>query len=142
MANESLLQPSSSLSGPATASLIDDLFDLAASRNLEMMLGKILRMTIGILEAEAGSAMFQTQYLQAVRSGAFRREALDRIQHWEEAIAQRLQLPQLCFSSWAENHKRATPSIRAYGQRARPDDLINCGFRISPSSPPPNQPFL
>jgi signal transduction histidine kinase len=91
MANESLLQPSSSLSGPATASLIDDLFDLAASRNLEMMLGKILRMTIGILEAEAGSAMFQTQYLQAVRSGAFRREALDRIQHWEEAIAQRLQ---------------------------------------------------
>jgi len=87
---EPLLQPSFSQPAPSDAAIIDHLFDLTSSRNLDVMLGKALRMTIGLLGAEAGSAMFQAQHLQTVRSGAFRQEALERIQQWEEAIAHRL----------------------------------------------------
>jgi signal transduction histidine kinase len=78
------------MSAPPEFSLVDDLFDLTASRNLELMLGRALRMTIGVLNAEAGSVMFQGQSRQIVRSGAFRPEGLELIQRWEDIIGQRL----------------------------------------------------
>jgi len=71
--------------------IIDDLFDLAASRDLDVMLGKALRTTIRILGAEAGSILFQAQAPVNIRSGAFRQEALMRIQRWEDVIRKRLQ---------------------------------------------------
>ena len=80
--------PASSSSAPA---IIDDLFDLAASREIDVMLGKALRMIIRMLGAEAGSVLFQGQTTTNIRSGAFRQEALLRIQRWEGVIRQRLQ---------------------------------------------------
>jgi signal transduction histidine kinase len=92
MAEQAIL-PEPSFGSPfSKSSIIDDLFDLTVSRDLEVMLGKALRMTIGLLTAEAGSAFFQVHSPpQTVRSGAFRQEALDWIQRWEEAVGRRIQ---------------------------------------------------
>jgi signal transduction histidine kinase len=72
-------------------SVVDDLFDLAATRNLDTMLRKALNMVVRIVGAEAGSILFQTQSPHRLRSGAFRQEALNRIDHWEAVISRRLQ---------------------------------------------------
>lgn len=91
MSEQPLYQSSSAAAAAAKPSVIDELFDLAASRNLDVMLGKALRMTIRLLGAEAGSVLFQAQSPINIRSGAFRQEALVRIQRWEEVIRKRLQ---------------------------------------------------
>lgn len=72
-------------------SVVDELFDLAATRNLDTMLRKALGMVVRIVGAEAGSILVQTQSTHRVRSGAFRQEALNRIEHWEAVISRRLQ---------------------------------------------------
>jgi signal transduction histidine kinase len=91
MAEYRPFQQTSPASPQSNPSIIDDLFDLAVSRDLNVMLGKALRTIIQILGAEAGSALFQAQAPMNIRSGAFRQEALDRIQRWEEVIRKRLQ---------------------------------------------------
>jgi|GEM_PF-575111 len=91
MIEQSALQPASSSRGQAGPSIVDDLFDLAAAHDLDVMLGKGLRMTTRILGAEAGSVLFQAQAPINIRSGAFRQEALARIQRWEQVIRKRLQ---------------------------------------------------
>lgn len=91
MSEQPLYQSSSTAAVAAKPTIIDELFDLAASRNLDVMLGKALRMTIRLLGAEAGSVLFQAQAPINIRSGAFRQEALVRIQRWEEVIRKRLQ---------------------------------------------------
>ena len=72
-------------------SVMDELFELAATRNLDTMLRKALGMVVRIVNAEAGSLLFQTQSPRRLRSGAFRQEALDRIERWEAVIGKRLQ---------------------------------------------------
>jgi signal transduction histidine kinase len=72
-------------------SVVDELFDLAATRNLDTMLRKALGMVVRLVNAEAGSILFQTQSPRRLRSGAFRQEALDRIERWEAVISKRLQ---------------------------------------------------
>lgn len=84
-------QSSTTLPVQKKSSIIDDLFDMAASRELDVMLGKALRMTIRLLGAEAGSVLFQGQAPVNMRSGSFRHEALVRIQRWEDVIRKRLQ---------------------------------------------------
>jgi len=71
--------------------VIDDLFDLTASRDLDVMLGKALRITTRILGAEAGSILFKAHPLRNIQSGAFRPEAIKHIEQWEKVIGQRLQ---------------------------------------------------
>lgn len=72
-------------------SIVDELFDLAATRNLDTLLRKALGMVVRIVGAEAGSILVQTQSTHRVRSGPFRQEALTRIEHWEAVISRRLQ---------------------------------------------------
>ncbi len=72
-------------------SVVDELFDLAATRNLDTMLRKALGVVVRIVGAEAGSILFQTQSTHRLRSGAFRQEGLNRIEHWETVISKRLQ---------------------------------------------------
>lgn len=87
------LSPEKSIQ-PAEApkpSVVDELFDLAATRNLDTLLRKALGMVVRIVGAEAGSILVQTQSTHRVRSGAFRQEALNRIEHWEAVISRRLQ---------------------------------------------------
>ena len=91
MAEQALARRASSSAITATGPLIHDLFDLAASRDLDTLLNRALRMAIGILNAEAGSILFQAQAPVNIRAGAFRQEALARIQRWEEVIRKRLQ---------------------------------------------------
>ena len=80
---------------PRTAkpSVIDDLFDLAAAGSLDEILGRALGMTTRMVGAEAGSICFQAQsdFPRFRRAGAFRSEALARIQRWESVISRRLQ---------------------------------------------------
>jgi signal transduction histidine kinase len=73
------------------SSIIDELFDLAASRNLDTMLSKAVGTVVRLFGAEAGSILFHGRSLYRVRSGAFRQEVLGRIQHWEDVIGKRLQ---------------------------------------------------
>jgi signal transduction histidine kinase len=92
MTEKNSLQQSSMASADASrASTMEELFDLTASRDLEAMLRKGLGMLMRLMEAEAGSLLFQTQTTHRVRAGAFRQEALGRIQQLERAIAQRMQ---------------------------------------------------
>ncbi len=91
MAEQPSLQHSSILPRQPKPSIIDDLFDLTASRDLDDMLGKALRMTIRIMGAEAGSILFQAQPPRTIQSGAFRQEAVARVEQWEEVISKRLQ---------------------------------------------------
>ena len=72
------------------SSTIDELFALASIRDVDTMLNQALALAIKTLNAEAGSILFQLHPSQRVRSGAFRSGALARIEHWEEAIANRL----------------------------------------------------
>jgi signal transduction histidine kinase len=76
---------------PAKSSVMDELFDLAATRKLDIMLRKALGMIVRIVSAESGSILLQTQSTHRVRSGPFRQEALSRIEHWETVISRRLQ---------------------------------------------------
>lgn len=76
---------------PAKPSVVDELFDLAATRNLDTMLRKALGMVVRIVGAEAGSILLQTQSTHRLRAGAFRQEALSRIDRWEAVISKRLQ---------------------------------------------------
>ena len=78
---------------PQSASLkiVDDLFSLTTHRTLEPMLNQALRMVINILGAEAGSLYFHAHPPKCIQSGAFRPEALKRIQYWETQIGKRLQ---------------------------------------------------
>jgi signal transduction histidine kinase len=78
-------------SEPARSSVIDDLLDIVTSRDLNSTLGKVLRIVIRMLDAEAGSLFFQAKSPRHVQFGAFRREALERIQLWEESLSKRLQ---------------------------------------------------
>jgi signal transduction histidine kinase len=95
MAEQTSPKESSASSQPAKPSIIDDLFDLAASDNLDSMLAQALRMAIRMLRAEAGSIFFQAQPPHSLQAGAFRKDALTQIQRWENTISQRLQ-----DSSW------------------------------------------
>lgn len=72
-------------------SVVDELFELVATRNLDMMLRKALSMVTRVVGAEAGSILIHTQSIRRLRSGAFRQEALQRIERWEDVIAKRLQ---------------------------------------------------
>ena len=91
MTTQALPQQTSPAPDQPKPSIIDDLFDLTASRNLDIMLGRALRMTTRILGAEAGSILFQAQPSRTIQSGAFRQEAITHIEHWEEVIGKRLQ---------------------------------------------------
>lgn len=82
-------EPSSS-PGVARPNVMDEFLELAASRNLKIMLNKALSMIVRLLEAESGSILFKGRTLRLVRSGAFRPEVLARIQYWEKVIGQRL----------------------------------------------------
>ena len=68
----------------------DALFALAAIRDLDTLLRRALSLAIRFLGAEAGSILFQAQAPMQIRSGAFRQEALARIDRWEELISERL----------------------------------------------------
>ena len=81
-------QPSASDS--STANLIDEFFTLSSTRDVDTLLGQALGLTIRSLKAEAGSILFQSQVSYQHRSGAFRTEALARIERWEEVISKRL----------------------------------------------------
>jgi signal transduction histidine kinase len=72
-------------------SVLDDLFELAATRDLDTMLRKALGMVIRVLGAEAGSVLFQAQSTHRLRSGAFRQGTVQRIDYWEAVISKRLQ---------------------------------------------------
>ncbi len=71
-------------------SVIDELFDLVATRHLDTLLRKALNMLVRMVRAEAGSLLFYTHLTRRVRSGAFRPEALRRIEHWEAVLSKRL----------------------------------------------------
>jgi len=88
----------------ATNAILEDLFDLAASRNLDETLSKALGVVVRFFGAEAGSILFYSQTLRLVRSGVFRPIVLNRIQHWEEVIGKRLQ-----ETSWRIPDKTALP---------------------------------
>jgi signal transduction histidine kinase len=72
-------------------SVVDELFELVATRNLDLMLRKALSMVTRVVGAEAGSILIHTQSIRRLRSGAFRQAALQRIERWEEVIAKCLQ---------------------------------------------------
>lgn len=91
MTNDTSLQQSPVASEQPTPSIVDELFELTTSRDLNTMLHKALGMVVRIVGAEAGSILFQAQSTQRVRAGAFRQEALSRIQHLENVISKRLQ---------------------------------------------------
>lgn len=78
-------------SDQARTGIVDDLLDLAASRNLDGMLSKAIGTVVRLFGAEAGSILFHGRSLYRVRSGAFRPQVLNRIQHWEDVIGKRLQ---------------------------------------------------
>ncbi len=86
------------------SSIVDELFDLAALRNLDTILRKALGMVIRIIGAEAGSIIFQAQSIQRVRSGPFRQEALVRIDNLEKALTKRLQ-----STTWRISTKSTLP---------------------------------
>ncbi len=90
MTEQISLQQSSASPKQPKDSIIDDLFELTATRNLETMLRKALSMVTRLMAAEAGSILFQAQPPQRVRSGTFRQEALARVQHLEKVISKRL----------------------------------------------------
>lgn len=71
-------------------SVIDELFALVATRHLDTLLRKALNMVVRLVKAEAGSLLFYTHVTRRVRSGAFRPEALQRIEHWEAVLSKRL----------------------------------------------------
>lgn len=74
---------------PATIS--NELFALATTRDGDTVLHQALGLAARALGAEAGSILFQTHTTtRRVRSGTFRPEVLARIEHWEEVIAKRL----------------------------------------------------
>ncbi len=101
MVENSALQQVSPSSNQPKPSIIDDLFNLTASRDLDVMLGRALRMTTRILGAEAGSILFKAQPSRTIQSGAFRQEALAHVEHWEEVIGKRLQETEWKISSTA-----------------------------------------
>lgn len=76
---------------PSRSSVVDELFELVATRNLDMMLRKALSMVIRIVGAEAGSILYYSQSSRHLRSGVFRPEALPKIERWEAIISKRLQ---------------------------------------------------
>jgi signal transduction histidine kinase len=76
---------------PSRSSVVDELFGLVATRNLDIMLRKALNMAIRMAGAEAGSILFYSQSPRRLRSGVFRPEALPRIERWEAIISKRLQ---------------------------------------------------
>lgn len=76
---------------PSRSSVVDELFELVATRNLDMMLRKALSMVIRIVGAEAGSILYHSQSSRRLRSGVFRPEALPKIERWEMIISKRLQ---------------------------------------------------
>ncbi len=76
--------------GRFSPSFIQELFEFAASRNLNEALSKVLGLTVRMVGAEAGSIVFYYQTLHLVRSGVFRPVVLERIQHWEQVIGKRL----------------------------------------------------
>jgi signal transduction histidine kinase len=83
----------SKLSVPAEPSqnpLIDDLVELTSTDNLEGLLRKAVSMAVRRVGAESGSILFWSQSLYRVRTGPFRPEALERIEHWEATIGKRL----------------------------------------------------
>ena len=88
----------------ATNTIIEDLFGLTASRNLDETLSQALGVVVRFFGAEAGSILFYAQTLRLVRSGVFRPIVLNRIQHWEEVIGKRLQ-----ETSWRIPDKTALP---------------------------------
>lgn len=84
-------QPSLAKSTEAPkSSVVDELFELVATRHLDTLLRKALNMVVRMVRAEAGSLLFYTHISRRVRSGAFRPEALHRIEHWEAVLSKRL----------------------------------------------------
>ena len=72
MAEQASFEKSVQPAEPPKPSVVDELFELAATRNLDTMLRKALGMVVRIVGAEAGSILVQTQSTHRVRSGAFR----------------------------------------------------------------------
>jgi signal transduction histidine kinase len=85
-------QTASQLKGSPKPSLIDDLFDLTGMDDLNQVLSRALRMLTRMVNAEAGSLLFQTRLEppKHKQAGAFRPEALAHIQRWEAFISRRL----------------------------------------------------
>jgi signal transduction histidine kinase len=77
-------------SSPPVSSPVEGLFALAASRDLDTLLHQALNLALRSLNAEAGSILFQAQAPVKVRAGAFRQEALTRIDRWEAVIGSHL----------------------------------------------------
>ncbi|MEM7348272.1 MAG: GAF domain-containing protein, partial [Chloroflexota bacterium] len=71
-------------------SVLEELFELSSLRDLDELLRKSLGVVVREFKGEAGSLLLQTQYRRSHRSGAFRPDALGRIEGWEAAIGQRL----------------------------------------------------
>ncbi|MBN1218543.1 MAG: GAF domain-containing protein [Anaerolineae bacterium] len=86
------LSQASSSTSPAIPkfSAFDELLALVSADNLDSMLRKALSIAVRVLDAEAGSILFQGQASHHFQSGPFRAEALARIQYWEQAINKRL----------------------------------------------------
>lgn len=91
MSDTRLLEKSANTAVSPKPSVVDELFDLTATRNPDVMLHKALNMVVRLVGAEAGSILFHAQASHRLRFGVFRQEALGRIEHWEKVIGQRLQ---------------------------------------------------
>lgn len=71
--------------------LIDELFNLATTRNLDLMLRRALGLTTRLFQAEAGSILFQANSIRSLRTGSFEQPSLTIVNHWENLIRQQLQ---------------------------------------------------
>jgi signal transduction histidine kinase len=76
---------------PAKTSVIDELFEMVTTRNLDIMLRRAVELVVHLLEAKAGSILFQSLAIHNIRFGEFEPASLSRIKHWEEVISRRMQ---------------------------------------------------
>lgn len=90
MTQQSSPSKANASTNPSENFQVHELLALASIRGVENLLRKALEMAIRALSAEAGSILFQGPPLQELRLGAFRPEALTRIERWEEVIGKRL----------------------------------------------------
>jgi len=90
---EQAFVPTHNLAGAAdhNSPSIDELFELATTRNLDVMLRKSLGIAIRLFKAEAGSLLFLANTTRRLRAGTFQHAALAQIDYWEESITKRLQ---------------------------------------------------
>jgi signal transduction histidine kinase len=92
MSDKLLYQQSSvSSSQPPRPSVVNQLFELVASRDLGIILRKALGMAMQIFRAEAGSIVFLGNLPRRARAGTFRSEVLPYLDRLENTVAVRLQ---------------------------------------------------